>query len=69
MEHVFLKRAEVVARVGLCYSTIYNLEKAGRFPARRKLTAGRLGRVAWVSSEVQAWTDSRIQVFAPKGSK
>lgn len=47
-----LKRKEVVDLVGLCYTTIYNLEKQGKFPARRKVSKG---RVAWVRSEVEEW--------------
>lgn len=47
-----LKRKELVAMVGVCYTTIYNMEKAGKFPARRKVSKG---RVAWVRSEVEQW--------------
>jgi prophage regulatory protein len=47
-----LKRKELVAMLGLCYTTIYNMEKAGKFPARRKVSRG---RVAWLRSEVEDW--------------
>lgn len=47
-----LKRSDVCAITGLCYTTIYTMEKAGKFPARRQLSPG---RVAWVYSEVEQW--------------
>lgn len=47
-----LRRKDVIAMVGLCYTTIYNMEKAGKFPARRKVSRG---RVAWLRSEVEEW--------------
>jgi predicted DNA-binding transcriptional regulator AlpA len=40
---------------GMCYTTIYTLEKAGKFPKRRQLSPG---RVAWLRSEVAAWLQS-----------
>jgi prophage regulatory protein len=49
---ILLKRAEVVELTGMCYTTIYNLEKRGEFPARRKLSTG---RVAWLRHEVESW--------------
>ncbi|MEA5112543.1 MAG: AlpA family phage regulatory protein [Geobacteraceae bacterium] len=57
MHPVFLKRAEVVKLVGLGYTTIYRLEQAGKFPARKQLSAGRVG---WLQSEVTAWIESRM---------
>lgn len=47
-----LKRKEVCSLVGLCYTTIYTLEKQGKFPRRRKLSPGRVG---WVKQEVRDW--------------
>lgn len=55
----FLKRAEVVVLVGMGYSTIWRLEREGKFPARRKLSAGRVG---WVRSEVESWMQEREAV-------
>lgn len=49
---MMLKRKDVVQVTGLCYSTVYNLEKVGKFPARKQLSPG---RVAWVSQEVRDW--------------
>lgn len=59
MTQLYLKRTEVVALVGLGYSTIWRLEREGKFPARRKLSAGRVG---WVRSEVEAWVQGREAV-------
>jgi len=59
---MMMKRKDIVEFTGLCYTTIYNLEKQGKFPARRQLSPG---RVAWVRSEVTAWVDSRLTP-APK---
>jgi len=49
---MLMKRKDIVKYTGLCYTTIYNLEKVGKFPARRLLSPG---RVAWVRAEVEAW--------------
>ena len=59
MVQMFMKRAEVVTLVGLGYSTIWRLERAGGFPARRKLSPC---RVAWVRSEVEAWVETRSTI-------
>lgn len=54
---MMMKRKDVVALTGLCYTTIYNLEKQAKFPARRQLSPG---RVAWVRSEVTSWLQNLI---------
>ena len=47
-----LRLPEVVNRCGISKRTIYRLEAAGRFPARRQLGPRAVG---WVESEVRAW--------------
>lgn len=47
-----MKRQEVVAATGMCYTSIYNKEKVGKFPARRKLGTRSVG---WIRQEVEAW--------------
>jgi len=42
--------------VGLGYTTCWRLEKAGQFPARVRLSVGRVG---WLLSEVQDWIANR----------
>lgn len=56
---MMMKRKDIVEFTGLCYTTIYNLEKQGQFPARRQLSPG---RVAWLRSEVAAWVNSRTSL-------
>jgi prophage regulatory protein len=48
----FLSIREVVQRTGLGRTTIWRLEKAGKFPQRVRISAG---RVAWCEAEVEAW--------------
>ncbi len=47
---------EVVRRIGLSRSTIYELIRRGEFPAPIQLTPNRVG---WLSEEVDAWLVSR----------
>ena len=58
MTPAMLKRADgsLMKYTGLCFTSIYKLEKAGKFPARRRLSPGRVG---WLTSEVDAWLSSR----------
>lgn len=51
-----LKTAEVSIRTGLSRSTIWRLERAGQFPPRRELSPA---RVAWLSTDIDAWIQSR----------
>lgn len=61
MIQAILKRAEVVKLVGLGYSTIWRLEKAGEFPARKQLSVGRVG---WRRDEVESWVEGRVSLSA-----
>ena len=51
-----LRLAEVIARVGLAKTTIYDHIRAGMFP--KPVDLG--GAVAWVESEIDAWIAARI---------
>lgn len=52
----FIRRRELLAKVGLCATTIYNLEREGKFPAHFMLTP----RCAvWDEAEIEAWMASR----------
>ncbi len=55
-----LRTKEVVEVTRLSRMTIYRMEKAGTFPARRQLGAR---SVAWTETEVHEWIESR-----PKGN-
>ena len=48
-------KPELRRRVGLSYTSIWNLMRQGRFP--RSVTVGD-GRVAWRESEVNEWLDN-----------
>jgi len=52
MEKLFFNRKELVAAVGLSFSSIYRLERAGKFPARR-IVGDRA--VRWLVEEVMEW--------------
>lgn len=47
-----MRKPEVLAATGLCNTTIYNLEKRGKFPAHRKLGCRAVG---WIKEEVDKW--------------
>ena len=58
MNPLFVSRKDLPRLVGLAYSTIWRMEKEGKFPKRRLLTDS---RVAWLYSELEAWaSDSAI---------
>lgn len=50
-----MRRQEVLEATGLCYTTIYNMEKKGNFPARKQLCGKAVG---WIKAEVDAWMDN-----------
>jgi prophage regulatory protein len=55
----FLRLGDVKSQVGLGRSAIYQKIKAGDFPAPVSLGAR---AVAWLSDEIAAWMDARIEV-------
>ena len=52
-----LKRSDgsLMAFTGMGYTSLFKLEREGKFPARRQLSPG---RVAWIKAEVQEWMES-----------
>jgi len=58
----------VEAITGLSRSTLWRAERRGDFPARRRLS---VGRVAWDEGEVLAWVASRPRGIgqAPAGGR
>lgn len=50
----FIRDAETVKVTGLSPTTIWRLEKAGKFPKKRKLSTNAVGRR---ESEVAEWID------------
>ena len=53
-----LRLPEVLARVGLGRSTVYQLMAAGDFPASVRLTPNSVG---WRSDDIDAWIASRVR--------
>jgi prophage regulatory protein len=53
----FLRRRELIAKVGLSDTTIYMLEKAGKFPKRIAITPR---CVVWDEDEISSWMSERI---------
>jgi len=51
-----LRKPAVLARVGLSDTTVWRLEKAGKFPASIRISAG---AVAWKESAIEAWIGER----------
>lgn len=59
-----LSSKEVFARVGLKRTSIYQMSKAGRFPAPVALGPRRIG---WYESDVEQWLASRTTAKAYVG--
>ena len=53
---MLLRMPQVMKMVGVSNTTIWRMEKAGLFPARKRISAGAVG---WLASEVVAWLESR----------
>ena len=53
-----LRLPEVLARVGLSRSTVYQLMAVGDFPASVRLTPNSVG---WRSDDIDAWIASRVR--------
>ncbi len=51
-----LRKREVSNRTGLSQSTIYRMEKAGKFPKRIQISVQCVG---WIESEVDTWIEQR----------
>ena len=52
----FLRTADVVSRTGLSRTTIWRMERSGRFPRRRQLGSTAVG---WLEKEVEQWIETR----------
>jgi prophage regulatory protein len=52
MTALLLSERDVLALVPFSRATLRRLEAAGRFPARRRLSPG---RIAWIADEVMSW--------------
>lgn len=63
MDHI-LRRKQLIEIIGISYTTLWRMEKAGDFPARI-----RLGRraVGWHLDEVEEWLKTRER-YQAKGN-
>ena len=53
---ILIRFPEVQSMVGLSRTTIWRLERKGKFPARKKLGEN---SVAWLKEEVEKWIQTR----------
>jgi prophage regulatory protein len=56
LSQIFWDLRTVAQKTGLSRATVYRYMARGEFPQRRKVGPG---RVAWLASEVMAWSLSR----------
>jgi predicted DNA-binding transcriptional regulator AlpA len=64
-----LTKAEVLARVGVTFPTIWKWMREGTFPRARRLTAeSKSTRAYWYESEIEAWL-ANLPVKRLKGDK
>jgi len=54
-----LTAREVTTRTGLSRTTVWRLERFGKFPPRRQLSANRVG---WIEEEVNDWIATRTAI-------
>lgn len=52
---ILLDKKQLRKMLSISDSTIYRLEKLGRFPKRRYISAQRVG---WIKAEIDAWVES-----------
>ena len=57
----FLREPEVRRLTGLSRTTRWRLERAGKFPRRRRISEN---AVAWAASEINAWIAERMEAAA-----
>ncbi len=51
-----LRTNELIRRTGLSRSTLWRLERDGKFPKRRQIGAGAVG---WLEHEIDEWIEKR----------
>jgi prophage regulatory protein len=54
----FLRKIEVLSRTGLSGSTVWRLERAGKFPTHRQVSPH---RIAWLESDIEDWIAPRVE--------
>lgn len=61
-----LRIREVVSRLGVSRVTLWRWERAGLFPARRRLGPNAVG---WLENEIDEWISSRERVIQDDASE
>ena len=61
----FLREAEVHSITGLSRTTRWRLERVGKFPRRRQISAN---AVAWLASEIRAWMAEQSAPVEPEAA-
>ena len=61
MDDRFIREPECERITGLSRTTRWRLERAGRFPKRRKLSENAVG---WLESELQKWLENKANSIA-----
>ncbi|WP_243140672.1 helix-turn-helix transcriptional regulator [Pelistega ratti] len=59
-ENMLISRKTVFQMVGLSNSTIWRLEREGKFPKRKQLSKN---RVAWLKKEILNWIKQRADAI------
>lgn len=59
VQNVYLRWPTVQEVSALSRVTVWRMERDGKFPRRRQLSANSVG---WLKSEVDAWVETREQV-------
>lgn len=54
----FLRVKEIQEITGLSKTTIWRLEKCGKFPKRHKISSSAVG---WLESEIEKWIEQRTR--------
>jgi len=62
VQYELLRFKAVQQAVGLSRTSIWRLERAGQFPARRQLSANAVG---WLKNEVDTWINNRAVAGRP----
>lgn len=61
----FMREPEVCYTTGLSRTTRWRLEREGKFPQRRRISANAVG---WLASEIHHWIKAQLDANAAPGS-
>ncbi len=61
----FVREPEIALITGLSRTTRWRLERAGKFPNRRRISTNAVG---WLASEIHTWIAERSTPVEPKAA-